>query len=268
MKRIITALIAGGLWLVVLFSHSFTLFWLTLTLLTALALYEYFAMLCSNSHKEDIVYGVLFGIIPCLAVFYKTPESSAVGLLVSLLLLFGLIIFRYRSYNGQGFDTLCRYCFGNVFIGFFASHIVLIMSKPNGPYWLLLLTGITIASDSAAYYIGSNFGKTKLCPSISPGKTVAGLIGGIAGGAIAGVIIAYIFLPGSFLVTIGLISIGIATISMGSDLIESMIKRATGIKDSGHILPGHGGILDRIDSLLAVAPVFFYLIHYGVLSIP
>ena len=265
MKRIMTALIVGAGWLFILFSGSFTLFWLTLSLVIGLALFEYFSMLCATRHKDDITYGVLFCILPAVAAYYKTQDAVALALLLSLLLIFARIIFNYGSYNGNGFDTLCRYCFGAIYIGFFATHLILLMTN-GGPWSLVLLTAITIATDSAAYYTGSYLGKTKLCPAISPGKTVVGLIGGLIGGTITGISIGLLFLPACSPLVIGLVSLAIAAIGMASDLIESMVKRTTRIKDSGSLLPGHGGILDRIDSLLAAAPVFYYLVHYGFIT--
>lgn len=265
MKRIITALIVGAGWLFILFADSFILFWLTMSLVIALALFEYFSMLCATSHKNDIAFGVLFGILPALAAYHKTVDAVSLAFVAALLLICARIIFNYGNYNGNGFDTLCRYCFGATYVGFFAAHLILLMTI-GGPWALVLLTAITIATDSAAYYTGSYLGKTKLCPLISPGKTVAGLIGGLIGGTLTGIIIGLFFLPASSPMVIGLVALIIAAIGMASDLIESMVKRATGIKDSGQVLPGHGGILDRIDSLLAATPIFFYLVHYGIIT--
>lgn len=120
--------------------------------------------------------------------------------------------------------------------------------------WLTLLT--TWASDSFAYFTGSFFGRHKLCPKISPNKTIEGFIGGLLGTVIVAVIIGYymqLSLP--LLAVLGAVIAIIATLG---DLVESIIKRYTGIKDSGNLIPGHGGVLDRFDSLLFTAPLVYY----------
>lgn len=139
-----------------------------------------------------------------------------------------------------------------------------------GPEWILFLYGTIWLSDSSAYYIGTRFGKRRLYPQISPNKTVEGaigsLLGGIAGSSLLGMLLlkpsnsTFILskdLSGTDLLILGII-IGAGCII--GDLIESMFKRDAGVKDSSNLIPGHGGILDKIDSSLVVAPfVYFYI---------
>ena len=131
-------------------------------------------------------------------------------------------------------------------------------TMPDGALRLLYVFGIVFASDTGAYLAGRNFGKRKLAPNISPGKTVEGAMGGLllcaAWTLTAGVLA---FQPNSALEMIKLLvlSLVVALISIVGDLTESMFKRIAGLKDSGHILPGHGGVLDRVDSLMAALPV-------------
>jgi len=130
-------------------------------------------------------------------------------------------------------------------------------SQPNGHRWLLLALMVIWAADSGAYFAGRHFGKHKLSPRISPNKTVEGFIGGMVasilialiGAPIAGASIAQ--LPAVALVVV--VTVGFSVVG---DLYESLLKRHVGAKDSGDLIPGHGGILDRIDSVLAALPVF------------
>ncbi len=125
-------------------------------------------------------------------------------------------------------------------------------------WWLLYVFGLVWAADSGAYFAGRAFGKHKLAPSISPGKTREGLAGGLSL-AILLMVLVGVFLRhlqgGQLAVFIGL-SIVVVLLSVMGDLFESMLKRQAGIKDSGNVLPGHGGVLDRIDSLLSAVPLF------------
>lgn len=131
--------------------------------------------------------------------------------------------------------------------------------RENGPEWILFLYGCVWASDSLAYYIGKTIGKRKLYAEVSPNKTIAGAFGSLLGGAISGGLLSLAFLPqvASWKASLIGISIGCATII--GDLVESMFKRDAGIKDSGSIIPGHGGILDKIDGVLFAGPVFYWL---------
>jgi len=128
---------------------------------------------------------------------------------------------------------------------------------------LLVLTAITVFSDTAAYYVGRKLGTTKLYPALSPGKTRAGAIGGIIGGIVGGLVVASIAFENANLVMVGLLSLFLSAIGIIGDLIESLIKRVSGVKDSGQILPGHGGLLDRCDSILLTAPVLYYVLYWG-----
>jgi phosphatidate cytidylyltransferase len=136
--------------------------------------------------------------------------------------------------------------------------IAVLHAMPDGAERLIYALGLIFAADTGAYLAGRNFGKHKLAPKVSPGKTVEGAIGGLAlcaAWALTGGI--YAFRPenpGDVLKLL-LLSLLIAVVSIVGDLTESMFKRLAGLKDSGHILPGHGGILDRVDSLLAALPV-------------
>ena len=137
----------------------------------------------------------------------------------------------------------------------------------HGPELMLFVMVLVWVADSGAYFAGRAFGKRKLAPHISPGKTVEGVLGALAGGAVAAVVLIWLkWLPLSPAVLL-LLCVSTVLVSVGGDLWESYLKRQRGIKDSGNILPGHGGVLDRIDAQLASAPFFVgWLITLGVLS--
>ncbi len=129
--------------------------------------------------------------------------------------------------------------------------------QPHGNRWLLLALCIVWAADSGAYFAGRRFGRNKLSPRISPNKTVEGLIGGVA----AGMLLALVAAPlagasARELPYIAIVAIWTILFSVVGDLFESLLKRHVGVKDSGQLIPGHGGVLDRIDSVLAALPVF------------
>lgn len=122
---------------------------------------------------------------------------------------------------------------------------------------LLLCLALVWAADSSAYVIGRTLGKRKLCQRVSPGKTLEGLLGGLGGAALTGLVAGLAFgLDGSRLAALVGLSTACAALSVVGDLAESLFKRHAGVKDSSHLLPGHGGVLDRIDALIAAAPLF------------
>ncbi len=129
--------------------------------------------------------------------------------------------------------------------------------RPSGHYWLLLALAIVWAADSGAYFAGRKFGKHKLSPRVSPNKTIEGLIGGVIAGMLVAMIAApFIGAKLSDLPAVALVAAWTILFSVVGDLFESLLKRHVGAKDSGDVIPGHGGVLDRIDSVLAALPVF------------
>lgn len=136
--------------------------------------------------------------------------------------------------------------------------LLVILSTGHGPWQLLWLVAIVAAADTGAYFCGRAFGRHKLAPSISPGKTIEGLLGGLVLAAIAGATGAWLagFEPLGF----ALVGVSVGLISVVGDLSVSAFKRNAGLKDSGWVLPGHGGVLDRIDGLLPALPLFLLLL--------
>jgi phosphatidate cytidylyltransferase len=140
------------------------------------------------------------------------------------------------------------------------AHFILYLESGPGRRALLFLLLCVWVCDSAAYYFGSTFGRRKLAPEISPNKTVAGAVGGTLGAAGAAAILKMLKLvPWSIPYVLGA-GLCIAVLAQVGDLAESMVKRDAGVKDSGSLIPGHGGIMDRVDSLLFTVPVFYYIL--------
>jgi phosphatidate cytidylyltransferase len=132
-------------------------------------------------------------------------------------------------------------------------------SGPGATSWLVAMIAV---SDSAQYYTGRAFGRRKLAPAVSPAKTVEGAIGGLVAASLAGVALGPLCLPGVSAPAAGALALGLAFFGIAGDLFESLIKRSAGVKDSSNLIPGHGGVLDRIDSHLFAAPVFYVFLRY------
>jgi phosphatidate cytidylyltransferase len=133
----------------------------------------------------------------------------------------------------------------------------------HGGWRILLLLAIVMGADTAAFFVGSALGRRRLAPAISPGKTVEGLLGGLVGGVLGALVVRWAglrWLP--ILDAIGL-GFGVAALGAAGDLAESLLKRWAGVKDSGALFPGHGGMLDRLDSLLFGAPLLYYYFVYA-----
>jgi len=144
------------------------------------------------------------------------------------------------------------------------AHFVLLREVSNGRDWVLLTVLGTFAVDTAAYFVGRTIGRRKLAPAISPGKTVEGTIGGLAGGFAAVVLANYflgIRLEAALIVPLAAL---LPVAAVVGDLAESIIKRGMHVKDASHLIPGHGGVLDRLDSLLFTFPVVFYYLVWVV----
>jgi CDP-diglyceride synthetase len=134
--------------------------------------------------------------------------------------------------------------------------------EPDGALWLLFLYAAVAVGDSAAYYGGSSFGRRKLAPSLSPNKTVEGSLCGLFGSAIAGAAVVH-WLPGTEYVAGAIAGAALGAVGQAGDLLESALKRAAGKKDSSALLPGHGGILDRVDAHLPAGAVLYAALRAG-----
>lgn len=155
---------------------------------------------------------------------------------------------------------------GVIYIPLSLSILILIRNGAEGISWIFFLLAIVFAGDTSAFYFGTYFGRHKLSPGISPGKTIEGSIGGILANILVGSGFKLLLFPHVpwGICLLFFILIGIA--GQVGDLYESALKRKAGVKDSGNILPGHGGILDRIDALLFATPVLYFLINYALQS--
>lgn len=192
--------------------------------------------------------------------------ASPTQLVITLILGSFLIgIFRYNPDNNHSLLRISTTSLGVLYIAFPLSLLLYIWQIPRGEYYLFWLIGLTWFCDTGAYAVGTVFGKHKLCPAISPNKTIEGAIGGILFSLIVAVIIAWIFdryfITQLFNPILNIIfAFSIAVIAQLGDLAESIIKREVALKDSGNTYTGHGGILDIIDSLLFTAPAFYLIL--------
>jgi phosphatidate cytidylyltransferase len=264
MKRIITGLLVCGLWLFLLYINSFLLFWLVILVLGLLGIMEFFSISCTETEKDICPFLIISSSLPLFISFSQEPLLTYCGFFLSSILSSLLVIFFYSRLDNP-LETLMKTIFAIIFISLATAHLPLIMSLEHGAAWLLVLTAITAASDTGAYFIGRKFGKRKLCPHLSPGKTIEGFFGGLFFGTLAAFICAMLVLTHLNMILLVLVAIIISCLGVVGDLTESMLKRTMHVKDSGSVLPGHGGILDRVDSLLMTAPVFFFLIYFQVL---
>jgi phosphatidate cytidylyltransferase len=217
-------------------------------LVTVAALREYFAMVFPHRRGEQLC-GIVLGSIVSLTLVLPQLEERELwfGLLVAVC--FAIYIF-VKAGSKDALKQLAWILLGCVYLGYLLPHWVLLFRLPHGRAWVLFVLWVIMAGDTMAYFVGGRFGTRKLAPRISPGKTVEGAWGYIAGSVIAG------FLGTMFLVqelhwleAIG-VAVWLSILGQVGDLFESWLKRIFVVKDSGNLLPGHGGLLDRLDSLI------------------
>lgn len=257
-KRVISAIIAIPLLLFFVFAGGI-IFKLGVMGITLIAIYEYINAYKETTHKI-ITYVLLIGyIINVLIIFFDLKQFILPSIYLITLISMATPIFN-RKYNviSTGLTSL-----GYVYIINFFSLLIFIRDKANGFQLIWLVFIIAFLSDTFAYYTGKTFGKNKLCPEVSPKKTVEGSIGGIVGSIVGVIIWGYLNqnIAFSWYQLILMAGIG-SVISQIGDLSASLIKRYVGIKDYGNIMPGHGGILDRFDSILFTVPVVYYYIVF------
>lgn len=267
MKRVVPGLLIAGFWLLLLLKGSILLFCLVMAIVVLLAADEYIKMVVDSGIPawERLLLGFFLSIPLFFVCFSPKLQSIAPGMILVLAVLTSYLLYRYKDLK-DAFGLYAKLIFGALYIGFLGAHLVLLRTLPDGPMWLIIASAITACSDTGAYFVGRAIGKRKLCPSISPNKTIEGAVGGVVAGSIAAIGFSMLLLPTVNLLFILLSAIFLSIVGILGDLTESIIKRGTGNKDSGKWLAGHGGILDRVDSLLFVGPVFYYLLVFWIYS--
>lgn len=264
MNRVIPGICMAVGWILLLFMGNVAFFWGFALVGTILALHEFFRMVIPALSGVRLFATIGSCLFPVLGAFWGNGDLVLGGVIVSLLLVLAIALHGFGTME----DTL-RYLtcggFAAVYIGLCLAHMVLIRHLPQGSLWLTMLVGIVAGSDTGAYYAGRAFGKRKLFPLISPKKTMAGVVGGMLAGIAVAEGINLLLPEKRAAVSLGVAAALLVVVGIAGDLTESLIKRSVGVKDSGTILFGHGGILDRIDSLLLTAPILYFLLHFGIL---
>lgn len=235
---------------------------LTLLLITvgSIALVELYHI-CFQSRFNRLVVGV--GLTAFVLIVARSHFSLTLAeLLIAGALVVGLTASFVTTSVGHRWKDVLTILFGLLYVGFPLGTVVSTRSLPAGEFLVLFLAVVTWASDTGAYYAGTLWGKHLLIPSVSPKKTVEGLLGGLVLAVGAALLARWWFASQLSLWDSLILGVLLTGAGLLGDLFESVIKRRTGVKDSGGILPGHGGMLDRLDSLLFTAPTFYYYVAY------
>jgi phosphatidate cytidylyltransferase len=247
-RRILTALAAVPLLVYVVCCGPPWVFMAVIVSVTFLALYEYFAMALPIYAVEQKL-GVMFGIAIALMAIVSDIVDRELWLAVLLVVIFSVYVF----VPGKLYERVIRLgwlLLGGFYIGSLMPHWVFLFRFPDGRSWVFFTFGVIMTGDSAAYFAGKRFGVKKLAPEISPGKTWAGAGAYMLGALVAGGLAAQFLLVRYRFFEIVMIALLIAFLGQVGDLFESLLKRVFNAKDSSSLVPGHGGILDRLDSLI------------------
>lgn len=254
-RRIISALIALALVIPPIVYGGFWGISIIMMVVTAICVYE-FAGLSRTERRVDLL---VMELVTGLALYWSLlllPDKAvlASGLIVVTVCLFHL--FRLKEVETAGPQLM-----GSLAAIFYApllfASVPLIGQFPNGVKWLSFLMIVTWSGDTGAYFAGRRFGKTKLYPKVSPGKSVEGMIGGALAAILLTLGAKFTFFPELTWLHCLVLAPVADLAGVCGDLVESLFKRSAGVKDSGTIFPGHGGMLDRVDSLLFTAPTVY-----------
>ncbi len=229
-----------------------------LILLAALAgVYEYGAIVFGAGRRREKAELFFFGGIILLAAVAGEREYLLAVLTLSVL---GVFVLELLSARERPFDmeATAKTVLGLVYVPLLMSHFIFLRQEEQGVLWIFFVLMLAFSGDIAAFYVGRKFGRRKLLPSVSPGKTVEGILGLVAGSLAGCLLFRELFFPALPVLHVSVLAVAGGVVGQLGDLSESAIKRSAGVKDSGVILPGHGGILDRLDCLLFLVPFVYY----------
>lgn len=260
-QRVITALILAPLLLGAIFllpNHWFALF---LALPVMLGASEWANIMGYEEEKARLPFVVAVGVL--ISLCYWLGLKLLVLVAIIWWVVAAMLVRAYPDRVSLWSGKATQFLIGLVILVPAWLALIMLQGQENGPYWVMYVMFLVWGADTGAYFVGRRFGKSKLAPAVSPGKSFAGLWGGVA--------TTFLIALGVAVYTNAAAQVGIVMFlivsmlavfaSVLGDLAESMFKRHRGIKDSSQLLPGHGGILDRIDSVTAAAPVFVGLMY-------
>lgn len=267
MKRILTAIVALPILLYTVWSQNPYFFVALAAVAAMLALGEFYVLASKVGGTPQLVIGHAAALV-ILASFVIARPSVAVAAMIALAIISLAAALISSGEMRNSFASVSTTVFGVVYVALLPACLIGVRMLPDevsrltAPHLasklLTMFFALVMMTDTGAYYVGRSIGRHKLAPRISPGKTIEGAIGGFLAAVVTGALCKLTFfseIPLTHAIALGA---GIGLIGQIGDLAESMLKRGAGVKDSGNLLPGHGGMLDRIDSILFCAPLLYY----------
>lgn len=250
------ALIFAGGWILTIVAAA----------LLGIAAWEYWRMFKNGGYNPSapVLIGGVVGLVLLRQVFELSGSEIFLGMAVLLAMTTHIISYeKGQETSAIDFNITLG---GILYLGWLGSYFVSLRNLPDGLWWLLLVLPASWMADGAAFFVGRKFGKHKFSPRVSPKKTVEGYLGGIIAAGLGTMLLAIIWQQQAPAITPlrgFIIGLTISILTPIGDLGESMLKREFGVKDTSHILPGHGGIMDRIDSWLWAVMIGYYLIVWA-----
>ena len=263
LKRILSGLVALPLLYLLIAKGGAVWFSLMISVASLIALSEYFYITLQKTKISVFAPIPLVGFVISQAMIYcafRFPGRVDIlaGFVALDFILVTMIALKGYASDSPVLDVLAKQVLGVVYIPAFLSALVMIRGQADdGIAWVFFILVLVAFCDTGAFYAGTFLGKHKLCPKVSPGKTIEGFVGGLALTVIGGLVIRHFFFQEMHMGMTTVFLVTVSVIGPYGDLFESALKRTAGVKDSGSIIPGHGGILDRIDALLFVSPVAY-----------
>jgi phosphatidate cytidylyltransferase len=265
--RIATAIVGLPLVIAAIW-FGFPLFSVLIAAAALVGTYE-FCRMAGFGRREPLLYlGLLVALALVLSPHYGRGDPGALHVVLTTSLLVSLILLLVRKSTERAFQKWAWTMAGALYVGWLLSYWLNLRGLEDGRAWSLLAIFTAFANDTGAFFVGRARGRHKLAPAISPAKTWEGAIGGlicailcaVAVGTILNLVSPYVFACWQIVV----LGILIGVFAQIGDLVESLLKRSTGAKESGRLLPGHGGILDRFDSIIFVGAVAYYYVLWVV----
>lgn len=264
LRRWLTGLILGPLLLVIILKGGRPVFVLAVLVAAALGQWEFLEMSLPEARPFRRLTAIASGGLLVVS-FSVAPPAASWGIpsgpmFILVWSLFALMLFHLVNYGRlpELSRDLAVNALGLLYVPLLLGHLVWLRFLPQGEWWVIWLLAVIFSADTSAFYTGLSLGRKKLYPEVSPGKTWEGTCGGLAAAVLAGLAVGRWLLPEIKMLHLAALALVLGILGVLGDLFESMLKRQARVKDASHLLPGHGGMLDRLDSLLFAAPAVVY----------